>query len=121
MKPYLLSVHTHRDGSCPSELPGEDMQALMERIQALEADMKRAGALVCTGRLAPPDDATVVRDSSGEVLRTDGPFADTKEQLGGFYVLRAADLEAALEWAGRVTACIGQPIEVRAFNGFEAG
>ena len=120
MNQYLLSVHTAPDGSCQSKFAEDEMEALMQRIDALESDMKSAGAFVCTGRLAPPNDATVVRDSDGEVLHTDGPFADTTEQLGGFYVLQAASHEDALAWAGKVTACIGQPIEVRAFNGFVA-
>lgn len=93
----------------------------MQRIEALESEMKSAGAFVCTGRLGEASDATVVRDADGEILRTDGPFADTKEQIGGFYILRAADEAAALEWAGKVTTCIGRPIELRAFLGFDAG
>ena len=118
MNQYLLSVHTSPDGSCQSNAAG-DMEALMQRIEALESEMQAEGALVSTGRLAAPNDATVVRDSDGEILRTDGPFADTKEQLGGFYIIQAADQESAVAWASKVTTCIGQPIEVRAFMGFK--
>jgi hypothetical protein len=55
----------------------------------------------------------VVRFSGGEVLITDGPFVESKEYLGGFYLIEAADLDAALGWASKVTAAVGQPIEVR--------
>jgi hypothetical protein len=58
--------------------------------------------------------------ADGEVLTTDGPFVESKEHLGGFYVIEAEDLDAALVWASRVTDAIGVPIEVRPFAGFEA-
>ena len=77
--------------------------------------MKSAGAWVFSGRLHDPDTATVVRMSDGEVLTTDGPFVEAKEHLGGFYIIEAEDLDAALVWASKVTAAVGQPIEVRPF------
>ena len=67
-----------------------------------------------------PDSATVVRVSDGKVVTTDGPFAESKEHLGGFYIIQAEDLDAALAWASRVTNAIKVPIEVRPFAGFEA-
>ena len=69
--------------------------------------MKSAGALVFSGRLHEPDTATVVRMSDGEVLTTDGPFAESKEHLGGFYIIEADDLDAALGWASKTTAAVG--------------
>jgi hypothetical protein len=68
--------------------------------------------------LHEPDTATVVRVSDGEVLTTDGPFAESKDHLGGFYIIQAADLDAALGWAAKVTAAIRSPIEVRPFAAF---
>ena len=73
------------------------------------------GAWLFTGRLHEPDTATVVRISGGEVLTTDGPFAESKEHLGGFYIIEAKDLDAALGWASKVTRAINAPIEVRPF------
>ena len=79
--------------------------------------MKAAGAWVFSARLHEPTTATVVRVSNGEVLTTDGPFVETKDHLGGFYVIEAADLDAALAWASKVTEAVGAPIEVRPFAG----
>jgi hypothetical protein len=93
----------------------EEMQQMMARVRALEEELKSSGAWVFSGRLHEPDTATVVRVSEGEVLTTDGPFAESKEHLGGFYIIEAGDLDAAVGWASKVTACVMQPIEVRPF------
>ncbi|AEK44208.1 hypothetical protein RAM_28655 [Amycolatopsis mediterranei S699] len=85
------------------------------RLGEIEREMATAGAWVFSGRLHEPDTATVVRESDGELLTTDGPFAESKDHLGGFYVIEAADLDAALGWAAKVTGCIKVPIEVRPF------
>ncbi len=77
--------------------------------------MKSAGALFFGGALHGPDTATVVRVSEGDVLTTDGPFAESKEHLGGFYIIEADDLDSALVWASKTTAAVGHPIEVRPF------
>jgi hypothetical protein len=91
----------------------EEMQHFFKRVGVLEEEMKSAGALVFSGRLTEPDTATVVRMSSGEVLTTDRPFAESKEHLGGFYIIEARDLDAALAWASKTVAAIKEPIEVR--------
>ena len=78
--------------------------------------MKSAGAWVFGGALHGPETATVVRVSDGEVLTTDGPFVESWEHLGGFYLVEAEDLDAALAWASRVTATVQKPIEVRPFR-----
>jgi hypothetical protein len=96
------------------------MQQFMERIGVLEDEMKSTGAWVFSGRLHEPDTATVVRESEGEVLTTDGPFAESKEHLGGFYIIEAENLDAALAWASKTTAAIKAPIEVRPFQDFSA-
>jgi hypothetical protein len=82
--------------------------------------MTAADALVHSGRLAEAETARVVRAERGETLITDGPFAETKEQLGGFYIVNAKDMDEALSWASKTSACIGRPIEVRPFFGLRA-
>jgi hypothetical protein len=111
---YLLSVHTVED-QLSEAMTDERVQELMGRIGELEKEMRAANALVYSGRLADADAATVVRVDDGETLITDGPFAETKEQLGGFYIVDANDADEALSWASRTSACIGRPIEVRPF------
>jgi hypothetical protein len=117
MARYLLSVHSV-EGQARDPMTEEEMQLLMQRIGALEQEMKSAGAWVFSGRLHEPDTATVVRVSGGEVLTTDGPFVEAREHLGGFYVIAADDLDAALRWASKVTGAINAPIEVRPFADF---
>jgi hypothetical protein len=117
MTQYLLSVHTI-DGEAREPMTAEDMAQSYNQIGVLEKEMKSAGAWLFSGRLHEPDTATVVRMSGGEVLTTDGPFVESKEHLGGFYIIEADDLDAALAWASKVTAAVGRPIEVRPFAGF---
>jgi hypothetical protein len=119
MAHYLLSVHSV-EGEARDPMTEEEMRQFMERVGVLEEEMKSAGAWVFSGRLHEPDTATVVRVSGGEVLTTDGPFAESKEHLGGFYIIEADDLDAALAWASKVTGAINAPIEVRPFRDFEA-
>jgi hypothetical protein len=119
MTHYLLSVHSV-EGEVRDPMTDEEMQQSHKQLAVLEQEMKSAGAWVFSGRLHEPDTATVVRMSGGEVVTTDGPFVESKEHLGGFYIIQAADLDAALAWASKVTAAIKVPIEVRPFAGFEA-
>jgi hypothetical protein len=112
MPRYLLSLHNVEGGARP-EMSDEDMQRSWNEIQVLNQQLKSAGAWVFGGALHEPDTATVVRISEGEVLTTDGPFAESKEHLAGFYIIEAEDLDAALGWASKTTAALGQPIEVR--------
>jgi hypothetical protein len=114
MAKYLLSVHSV-EGQARDPMTAEEMRQFMERVGVLEEEMKSAGAWLFGGRLHAPDTATVVRVSEGEVLTTDGPFAESKEHLGGFYIIEAEDLDAALAWASKVTAAVMRPIEVRPF------
>jgi hypothetical protein len=115
MAKYLLSHHGVKGEAGPA-MTEEDMQGFMKRIYVLEEEMKSAGALFFGGALHDPDTATVVRMSEGEVLTTDGPFAESKEYLGGFYIIEADDLDGALGWASKTTAAVGHPIEVRPFS-----
>ena len=115
MAQYLLSVHT-ADGEVGEPMSDEEMQRSYQEVNALNEELKRSGAWVFGGGLDDPATATVVRASDGDVLTTDGPFAESKEHLAGFYILEAVDLAAALEWAAKTTAAVGKPIEVRPFR-----
>jgi hypothetical protein len=115
MPQYLLSVHTV-EGEPREPMTDEEMQQSWVQISALNDELKSAGAWVFAGALHGPDTATVVRVSDGEVLTTDGPFAEAKEHLGGFYAIEAEDLDAALAWAAKATVAVGKPIEVRPFR-----
>jgi hypothetical protein len=120
MPQYLLSVHSV-DDEAREPMTDEQMQHSWQEINALEAEMKSAGAWVFSGRLDDADTATVVRLSGGEVLTTDGPFVEAREHLGGFYIITANDLDAALAWASKVTLVISTPIEVRPFADTRGG
>ena len=113
MTQYLLSVHLVEG----AEMPSDDlMQKMYADVDAVNQETKTAGAWVFGGGLHPANTATVVKVQNGEVTTTDGPFAETKEQLGGFWVIEAADLDAALAWAGKATVACQAPVEVRPFQ-----
>ena len=109
MKQYLLSIY-QPDGDPPAP---EVLEPIMRDINAVDEALRAAGAWVFTGGLHPPDTATVLRASDGDVLVTDGPFAEGKEHVGGFWIIRAADLDEALAWARRATVACTLPVEVR--------
>ena len=114
MTQYLLSVHMVEGGDDPSP---EEVAKMYKDVDVFNEELRVKGAWVFAGGLHPADTATVVTVKNGEVLTTDGPFAETKEQLGGFWIVEAADLDAALAWAAKgATACRG-PVEVRPFQG----
>ncbi|HEY0937616.1 MAG TPA: YciI family protein [Trebonia sp.] len=113
MKQYLLSVHMVEGSPVPSEA---EAQRMYQAVDAFNAELRTSGEWVFAGGLLPPDTATVVRAQGGQVVTTDGPFAETKEQLGGFWVVEAADLDAALAIAARGSAACGSPVEVRPFQ-----
>jgi hypothetical protein len=112
---YLLSLHTVEDGPRPP-LTEQEMQQSWKEIEALNDEIRAGGAWVFAGALHEPDTATVVRMSGGEVLTTDGPFAESKEHIAGFYVIEDEDLDAALAWASKAAAAVRRPIEVRPFR-----
>ena len=112
MKQYLLSVHIDEaDTAVP-----DDVELVYKAVDAFNAELQAEGAWVFAGGLHPSDTATVVRVQDGNVLTTDGPFSETKEQLGGFWVINAPDLDAALAWAAKATKACRAPIEVRPFQ-----
>jgi hypothetical protein len=112
MPRYLLSVY-QPDGPAP---PPGVMATIARDLEMLNAELKAAGAWVFAGGLHPPGTATVVRVRDGEVLITDGPFAEAKEHIGGFTIIAAPDLDAALAWARRLARATTLPIEVRPFQ-----
>jgi hypothetical protein len=110
MNHYLLSVCYPAGAATP---PPAQLDAIMKDVNAVNQEMKAAGVWVFGGGLQGPDTATVVRVRDGEVFMTDGPFIETKEQIGGIGVIRAADLDGALAWAAKLARAITVPIEVR--------
>jgi hypothetical protein len=113
MKQYLLAVHTDFDAEPP---PPEEIGQRVNAVSAFNASLQDAGVWVFAGGLHPPSAATVIRVQDGEVLTTDGPFAETKEQLGGFWVINAPDLDAALEWSAKASEACQGAVEVRPFQ-----
>lgn len=114
MTTYLLSVHMVEGAEAP---PEDEMQAAFKAVDAFNAKLQAQGAWVFAGGLHPVDTATVVDASTGaEVVTTDGPFAEAKEHIGGFWVIRAADLDAALALAAEASAACRNPVEVRPFQ-----
>jgi hypothetical protein len=95
----------------------EEMQGFMERVIALEAEMDESGTFVFGGALHGVDASTVFRPADGDVVMTDGPFAEAKEHIAGFYIIDAEDLDEAMAWANKVAVAINGPIEVRPFRG----
>jgi hypothetical protein len=113
MTQYMLAVHHSPDAPPP---PPEEMQKAFQQVDEVNEELRAAGAWVFGGGLHPPNIATVVRVDGGEAIMTDGPFAETKEQLGGFWVIEAPDLDAALAWATKASAACMGPVEVRPFQ-----
>jgi len=113
MKQYLLSVHHVEDSAPP---PAEAARRAYQDVAAFNAELQLAGAWVFAGVLHPPSTATVVRAQDGDALLTDGPFAEGKEYIGGFWVIKGADLDAALAWAARASVACAAPVEVRPFQ-----
>ena len=113
MTQYLLSMY-QPDGVTP---PPAALTKVMQDLKSLIDDAKSAGVWVFNGGLHPASSATVVRVQRGDVLTTDGPFVEGKEHIGGFTIIKAPDLDAALEWGRRLAKATTLPIEVRPFQG----
>jgi hypothetical protein len=112
MKQYLLSVH----GTFDDQPPADVMQKMFADVDKVNQEMMTKGVWVFGGGLTDPSDATVVRVEKGQPMLTDGPFVETKEQLGGFWVIKADDLDEALDWARKATVACLAPVEVRPFE-----
>jgi hypothetical protein len=113
MKQYMLSV-CYPPGSAPPS-PAE-LETIMRDVTSVQREMQAAGAWVFAAGLHPASTATVVHYRHGEALTTDGPFAEGKEHLGGISIIRAADLDAALAWARKLSKATTVPIEVWPFQ-----
>ena len=113
MTQYLMSVYYVEGEETP---PEEVIQQMYSDVNALNDKMQEANAGVFGGGLHTPDTATVVRAQDGEVLTTDGPFPEAKEQIGGFWIIEAKDLDEALDWASQATVACRGPVEVRPFQ-----
>jgi hypothetical protein len=120
MTTYLLSV-IHTDGLTddwkPRHLTDEEVEQSFADTGKFNEEIVASGHWVFAGGLEPPVNATVVDNSNGQNLITDGPFAETKEQLGGFWVIEAVDLDEALAIAARGSKACRNPVEVRPFQG----
>jgi hypothetical protein len=109
MPEYLLSIY-QPDGGPPEP---EILEPIMRDLRALNEEVRAAGAWVFSAGLHDASAATVVRHREGETLMTDGPFVEANEHIGGFTIIKAADLDAALEWGAKYAKAITLPIEVR--------
>ena len=112
MKQYLLSVCYPAGATQP---PPEALERIMRDVYAVQREMQSAGAWVFSGGLHAATSATVLRQQGGDIIVTDGPFIESKEQIGGITILKAPDLDAALDWGRKLARAIGTPIEVRPF------
>ena len=113
MTQYLMSVYMIDGQEPPSE---ETMQQMYRDVDTFNQKLQDKGAWVFAGGLHPANTATVVQVRNGDVLTSDGPFAEAKEQVGGFWIINAADLDAALAWARQATVACQAPVEVRPFQ-----
>jgi hypothetical protein len=111
MKTYLMSIY-QPDGEAPPEV----LEPIMRDLAALNHELVAADAFVFTAGLCPPGTATVLRADGAEVLMTDGPFVEGKEHLGGFTIIKAPDLDAALRWGAKMARATTLPVEVRPFQ-----
>ena len=108
---YLLMIYTDELGE--TALAPEEERAMLGQYRAFFEEGMAAGVIQGGDRLRPTSAATVVRVRDGETLATDGPYADTKEQLGGYFILECADLDDALKWAAKIPGARHGAIEVR--------
>jgi len=112
MPQYLVAIH-HRDDFDPSA----ESEATVRDIDALNQEMAAAGVVVFVGGLNSPSDAKSLRaQPDGKVVTTDGPYLETKEHIGGFWVLDVADLDEALAWGRKAVVACRAPVEVRGFG-----
>jgi hypothetical protein len=117
MSQYFLAVnHDENDADAMAEMTMEDMHPIFEAVDAFNEKLKAEGAWLFAGGLQTHDATTVVDHTGETAVVTDGPFSESKEYLGGFWIIEAADLDAALEWAKQGSkACQGK-VEVRPFQ-----
>jgi hypothetical protein len=108
---YLTLIYA--DEAAWEAMPDEARETARDRYQALTEEMRAAGVLLGGDQLAPTGDATTIRVRGGETLVMDGPYAEVKEALGGYYLLDCGSLDEALDWAARIPAAERSGVEVR--------
>lgn len=113
MAEYMLAVHMVEGAPAASE---DEMRQAFADVDAFNGELQSAGAWVFGGGLLPPGTATVVQVDGDRIVTTDGPFAETKEQIGGFWIIDVVDLDAALAWAAKGATACRNPVEVRPFQ-----
>jgi len=116
MAEFLLSVWHDSDDTYAVDFESEDTQRMFAQVSKFNDEVQAAGAWVFGGGLLPPTSATVVRAETGDVSMTDGPYAESKEQMGGFWIIDVPDLDTALDYARRGSAACEGPVEVRPFQ-----
>lgn len=109
MQQYVLALWEPVGPPPPPEL----LEPIMDRVRAIDSDLRESGAWLFAAGLHGPDASTVLRPEGEEVLVVDGPYVEAREHLGGFTVIQAEDLDAALGWGRRLAAATGLPVEVR--------
>lgn len=119
MPRYLLLIYG--DEKAAAGASPEEVQQVMEAYGKYTQDLQNAGLMQGGEALEPTATATTVQVRNGKTLTTDGPFAETKEQLGGFYQIQARNLDEALEWASKIPGALRGSIEVRPIMEFEQG
>lgn len=115
---YLALIYSQE--ADPSTVPSEQWQTITEAYTKFSADAKAAGVMLAGDALQPTSTATTVRVRDGKTITTDGPFAETREALGGFYIFEAKDLDEAIEWAARLPGSWWGSVEVRPILEFPA-
>lgn len=113
MKHYLLSIQQPDGGPASPEV----LEPIMRNLEVFNEELRAAGAWVFAGGLSDPSLAAVVRPKDGEVLTTDGPYVEGKEHVGGLSIIKAPDLETAIEWGRKLALAVTIPVEVREFQG----
>jgi hypothetical protein len=117
MTQYFLSLpHDSSEEPVMADMDPAELEALFAAVNAFNTDLREAGAWVFAGGLHPPSTATTVDNTGETALLTDGPFAESKEYLGGFWVIEANDLDAAIEWTKQASSALQSRVEVRALQ-----
>lgn len=119
MAQYLLSVW--HDEDYVVDFSGEDAQRMVAQVGAFNEEITSNGVWVFGGGLHPASSATVVKVTDGDVSMIDGPYAESKEQMGGFWVIEAPDFDSALDWGRKAAAACEGPVEVRPLQGEDDG
>ena len=114
MTVYLLSVHVGEDVYTAE--PSKDTERMYSQVDVFNKELINSGSYVFADGLEPASTATVVRSQHGEIVTTDGPYMETKEHIGGFWIINVPDLESALAWAAKGSAACEGPVEVRPFQ-----